>query len=169
MESMETKLLNKYNIPNLFPAQWPEDKDRSSDEEDEAPRTRSVQPVRRSKSRYSVLESAGSFRQKLPGAEKSKDGVENLVQKDENDPLGTYPSVVQVLRQRGLPVEEDVKLSAPYSRSEAKGMIYIDLQAREPLPPKLNHLLALSLPLAGPQRCIHRLAPRRPRLPLALH
>ncbi|KAF2796990.1 hypothetical protein K505DRAFT_322920 [Melanomma pulvis-pyrius CBS 109.77] len=108
MESMETKLLNKYNIPNLFPATWPEEKD-SSDEDDAPPRT-NTQPVRRSKSRYSVLESGGSYQRKLPGAEKTRDGVENLVQKDEGDPLGTYPSVVQVLRQRGLAVEDDIKL-----------------------------------------------------------
>ncbi|KAF2014145.1 hypothetical protein BU24DRAFT_392262 [Aaosphaeria arxii CBS 175.79] len=113
MESMETKLLNKYNIPTLFPAQWPEEKDRSSDEEeDEAPRTAAVQPLRRSntKSRYSVLENTRTYSRQLPGAEKNQDGVENLVQKDEADPLGTYPSVVHVLRQRGLPVEEDIKL-----------------------------------------------------------
>jgi exocyst complex component 2 len=110
---METKLLNKYNIPSLYPAQWPQEKDESSDEDDQpAPRTpAAAAPVRRSKSRYSVLEGRGSYQRKLPGAEKSKDGVENLVQKDENDPLGTYPSVVQVLRQRGLPVEDDIKLS----------------------------------------------------------
>ncbi|KAH7128595.1 exocyst complex component Sec5-domain-containing protein [Dendryphion nanum] len=110
MESMETTLLNKYNIATLFPAQWPEEKDNSSDD-DETPRTTaSAQPVRRSKSRYSVLESSGSYQRRLPGAERSRDGVENLVQKDEQDPLGSFPSVVQVLRQRGLPVEDDVKL-----------------------------------------------------------
>ena len=111
MESMETKLLNKYNISTLFPATWPEEKDLSSDEEDTLPQTATAQPIRRSKTRYSVLENPGSFRRKLPGAEKTRDGVENLVQKDEGDPLGTYSSVVQVLRQRGLPVEDDIKLS----------------------------------------------------------
>ncbi|KAJ4289031.1 Exocyst complex component S5 [Kalmusia sp. IMI 367209] len=112
MESIETQLLNKYNIPTLFPAQWPEEKDDSSDSEDDtrnsAPPT--LQPVRRSKSRYSVLETSGSFQRKRDGVEKTKDGLENLVQKDEQDPLGTYPSVVQVLRQRGLAVEDDVKM-----------------------------------------------------------
>ena len=47
----------------------------------------------------------------LQGAQKNKDGVVNLVMKDEGDPLGTYPSVVQVLRNRGLGVEEDIRLS----------------------------------------------------------
>lgn len=114
MESVETQLLNKYNIPTLYPAAWPAEKDQSSDEEDDAPAPAPAPApraaVRRSKSRYSVLESSGSFRRSRPGVEKGKDGVENLVQKDEQDPLGTYPSVVQVLRQRGLPVEDDVKL-----------------------------------------------------------
>jgi exocyst complex component 2 len=117
MESTETKLLSKYNITTLFPAQWPSEKDLDSDSSDSdtnthaPPRISTAQPIRRSKSRYSVLESGGSFRRSVPGAEKTREGVENLVQKDESDPLGSYPSVVQVLRQRGLPVEEDVKLS----------------------------------------------------------
>ena len=117
MESIETQLLNKYNIPTLFPSQWPEEKDISSDSEDEGPapqqRPLTLQPVRRSKSRFSVLETSGSFARKREGVEKTKDGVENLVQKDEQDPLGTYPSVVQVLRQRGLAVEDDIKLRMP--------------------------------------------------------
>ncbi|KAF2732921.1 hypothetical protein EJ04DRAFT_577997 [Polyplosphaeria fusca] len=113
MESMEAKLLTKYGINTLYPAAWPDEKN-SSDEEDEpqAPaRTATIAPIRRSKSRYSVLEPRSSYlKKKIPGAEKTRDGVENLVQKDEGDPLGSYPSVVQVLRQRGLPVEDDVKL-----------------------------------------------------------
>ncbi|ORY16834.1 exocyst complex component Sec5-domain-containing protein [Clohesyomyces aquaticus] len=110
MDSIEEKLKSKYNITTLYPAQWPEDKDHSSDEEDTLPRTATAQPIRRSKSRYSVLEHGGSYQRNIPGAERSRDGVENLVQKDEGDALGTYPSVVQVLRQRGLPVEDDIKL-----------------------------------------------------------
>lgn len=114
MESMETRLLNKYNIPTLFPSTWPAEKDQDSEDDsgEDRPPTEAAQLVRRSRSRFSVLESAGSYQRKLPGAEKSRDGVENLVQKDEGDPLGTYPSVVQVLRQKGLPVEDDIRLSA---------------------------------------------------------
>jgi len=113
MDSVETQLLNKYNIPSLFPAQWPEEKDQSSDSDSDAPSQQppTLQPMRRSKSRFSVLETGGSFSRKREGVEKTKDGVDNLVQKDEQDPLGTFPSVVQILRQRGLPVEDDVKLS----------------------------------------------------------
>jgi exocyst complex component 2 len=115
-ESTETLLLNKYNIPTLYPSVWPADKDNDSDEDaDDAPprvqqQQQQAQPVRRSKSRYSVLEGGGRFSRQRPGVEKTQDGVESLVMKDEQDPLGTYPSVVQVLRQRGLGVEDDVKL-----------------------------------------------------------
>ena len=66
--------------------------------------------LRRSRSRYSVLEDRSRFSRQIPGAERSKDGVETLVQKDEQDPLGMYPSVVQVLRARSLAVEDDIKL-----------------------------------------------------------
>ncbi|KAF2122190.1 exocyst complex component Sec5-domain-containing protein [Lophiotrema nucula] len=112
MADIETTLTNHYRIPTLFPATWPAEKDDDSDDSDTATASsvKPAQPVRRSKSRYSVLETSGSFRRSVPGAQKTRDGVENLVQKDEGDPLGTFPSVVQVLRQRGLPVEEDVKL-----------------------------------------------------------
>ena len=122
--TMEAKLKDKYNISTLYPAAWPEEKDQESDDEDDEPQTStastgdlapaglSVQRnASRRKSRYSVLESTGSFSRKLPGVEKSRDGVETMVQKDESDPLGTFPSVVQVLRQKGLPVEEDIRLS----------------------------------------------------------
>ena len=117
-ETTESLLLNKYNIPNLFPSAWPADKDDESDgdvADGPAPAQAQAQPFRRSRSRYSVLESAGSFSRRRPGVEKTQDGVESLVMKDEQDPLGTFPSVVQVLRQRGLGVEEDVKLSASHT------------------------------------------------------
>ena len=111
MAATEAKLQNYYNISTLYPSEWPAEKDVSSDEDDDQPKTSTTNPVRRSKSRYSVLERSGSYRRSLPGTEKTRDGLENLVQKDESDPLGVFPSVVQVLRQRGLPVEDDTKMS----------------------------------------------------------
>ena len=108
----ETEILNKYNLTTLYPAVWPEEKDAADEgelSEDEQP-TVTAQPVRRSRSRYSVLEDRSRFSRQVPGAERSKDGVETLVQKDEQDPLGMYPSVVQVLRARNLAVEDDIKL-----------------------------------------------------------
>ena len=79
---------------------------------------------RRSKSRYSALERGTRSRTSVPGSQKIANGVENLVQQDEPDPLGLVSAyggagrgerdrgtVVQVLRQKGIPVDEDVRLS----------------------------------------------------------
>jgi len=110
--SIETEILNKYNLTTLYPAAWPEEKD-AADEEDEfdepVPKA-TPQGIRRSRSRYSVLEPSARVSRQIPGAERSKDGVETLVQKDEQDPLGMYPSVVQVLRAKNIQVEDDIKL-----------------------------------------------------------
>jgi len=106
---MESTLLNHYKISTLYPDTWPEEKDRDDSSEDEPLPSKKINP-RRSKSRYSVLERNASARSSVPGAERSKDGVENLVQKDEPDPLGGQQSVIQVLRQRGVPVEDNQKL-----------------------------------------------------------
>lgn len=110
--AIETEILNKYNLTTLYPAAWPDEKN-AADEDDEfdEPAPKAVaQPIRRSRSRYSVLEDRSRYSRQVPGAERSKDGVDNLVQKDEQDPLGMYPSVVQVLRARNIQVEDDVKL-----------------------------------------------------------
>ncbi|KAF2837212.1 hypothetical protein M501DRAFT_1006735 [Patellaria atrata CBS 101060] len=111
MAEAERTLLNHYNITTLWPSEWPAEKDKSeSSDDEELPRTAAGNAIRRSKSRYSVLERGAGYRSSVPGAQKSKEGVETLVQKDEPDPLGSAPSVVQILRQRGLPVEDDMKL-----------------------------------------------------------
>lgn len=111
--AQETEILNKYNLTTLYPAAWPDEKNQVDEDDDSeepvAPRA-TIQPIRRTRSRYSVLEDRSRFSRQVPGAERSKDGVENLVQKDEQDPLGMYPSVVQVLRARNVPVEDDIKL-----------------------------------------------------------
>ncbi|KAF2201976.1 hypothetical protein GQ43DRAFT_393120 [Delitschia confertaspora ATCC 74209] len=122
MASMEAVLQNKYNIATLYPTEWPAEKDVDSDEDSDDGvqtaqrsthvRQASLNPpnLRKAKSRYSVLEHSPSVKNSLPGVERTKNGVDNLVQKDEQDPLGVYPSVVGVLTQRGLPVEDDKKL-----------------------------------------------------------
>jgi hypothetical protein len=107
---LEQAILNKYNLTTLWPTRWPDEKNDDSDSDAEAPAVVAAQPIQRSKSRYSVLEDRSRFSRQVPGAEISKDGKENLVQKDEQDPLGMYPSVVQVLRTRNVQVEEDIKL-----------------------------------------------------------
>lgn len=115
--AIETEILNKYNLSTLYPSAWPDEKNEADDDDDDdhfqapKPAPRAVQhKVRRSQSRFSVLEDRSRFSRPVPGAERSKDGVDNLVQKDEQDPLGMYPSVVQVLRARHIQVEDDIKL-----------------------------------------------------------
>jgi exocyst complex component 2 len=110
---MESKLLNHYKIDSLYPSEWPSELDQEDSSDDEL--VPSVVPNRKSKSRYSVLGRNATLRSSVPGAERSKSGIENLVQKDEPDPLGGPQSVIQVLRQRGLPVEDDAKLRTPLS------------------------------------------------------
>lgn len=110
--AIETEILNKYNLTTLYPAAWPDEKNEPDEDdvfEEVAPKA-APRAVRRSRSRFSVLEDRSRFSRQIPGAERSKDGVENLVQKDEQDPLGMYPSVVQVLRTRNIQVEDDIKL-----------------------------------------------------------
>ena len=107
--SQEHLILNHYNLSDPFPTAWPADKDDSEESEEEVVLNRSK--IRRSKSRYSALERSGSDRRNLvPGSQKLKDGQENLVQKDEPDPLGGRDSVVRILKQKGLPVEDDIRL-----------------------------------------------------------
>ncbi|KAL8812028.1 MAG: hypothetical protein Q9223_007394 [Gallowayella weberi] len=114
MTSDEHTLLNHYNITSLYPTAWPAEKDESdaSDQEQPASKPQSTRLAhQRSNSRYSVLARSTSDRRSLvPGSEKTGDGVENLVQKDEPDPLGGPDSVVRILRHKGIPVEEDQRL-----------------------------------------------------------
>lgn len=107
MADYERTIVNHYNLSNPFPVEWPAELD-DTDEED-------VQngslKVRRSQSRYSALERSASDRKSfIPGSQKTGDGRANLVQKDEPDPLGASESVVRVLRQRGIPVDNDTRL-----------------------------------------------------------
>ncbi len=112
MTDYERTILNHYNLTTLYPNEWPAEKDESDASEEDLPyKSKANAPFRRSKSRYSALERNGSGRRSLvPGAEKTGTGAGNLVPKDEPDPLGGMDSVVRVLRQRGLPVEDDTRL-----------------------------------------------------------
>jgi exocyst complex component 2 len=102
-------ILNHYKIDNLFPNEWPDSKDAedTSDDDGLLPAPKPPQRVT-SRSRYSVLEPK---RSSVPGAERSKEGVENLVQRDEPDPLGSSSSVIQTLRRQGVDIDADSKLS----------------------------------------------------------
>ncbi|KAI9663130.1 MAG: hypothetical protein M1821_008178 [Bathelium mastoideum] len=120
MAETERILLNHYKLPSLFPAEWPAEKDESdasSDEEQKnkplpkvpATKLQSAKSKRMSRSRFSVLERSASKASSVPGSQKTRDGHENIVQKDEADPLGMTASVVNTLRRRGLPVEDDAE------------------------------------------------------------
>ena len=111
----EHAILNHYSLSNPFPTTWPAEKDESDASEEERTTSGvslSKTAFRRSKSRYSALQRNGSdHRSLVPGSQKLRDGHETLVQKDEPDPLGATDSVIRVLRQKGLPIEEDQRLS----------------------------------------------------------
>jgi len=111
MADIERNLLNHYNLTTLYPTQWPAEKDEDDAPEDEKLSVVRAGSTRKARSRYSVLERDTSIRSKVPGSQRGKDGVETMVQKDESDPLTGAGSVVQILRQRGLPVEENLRLS----------------------------------------------------------
>jgi exocyst complex component 2 len=120
MTDYEQTVLEHYQLSTAYPDSWPADKDLSdaSEEEDTKPAQKDLQ---RRKSRYAALERAASDRRSfLPGSQRADNGVENLVQRDEADPLGTTDSVVRILRQLSLPVQDDPKLRG-YTPSQTVG------------------------------------------------
>lgn len=103
MTDYERTVLEHYQLQNPFPTEWPSGKDESdASDDDELAQTKKDRPARTSRSRYSALERAASDRRSLV--------PENLVQKDEPDPLGAGESVVKILRVQGVPVHDDVEL-----------------------------------------------------------
>jgi len=98
----EATLLSHYNLNTLHPTEWPADKD----EEDASLETSHERPS----SKYISLQRGASVRHSVPGAQVNKNNIESVVQKDEADPLGGSGSIVQVLRHRGLPVEDNFRL-----------------------------------------------------------
>lgn len=107
MASTERAILDFYRLPTAYPSEWPAEKNdgESSDDEDMAQR------VNQRKSRYQALERAvGGRRSFAPNDERSKSGVETLVQADEPDPLGMADSVVQQLTQLGIPLQDNARL-----------------------------------------------------------
>lgn len=107
MADLERTVLDFYQLSNPYPVEWPTEKDNSDDSEDDDAKKK----ANRRKSRYQALERAVSNRNSLiPNHQKSANGVGNIVQKDEPDPLGTTDSVVRTLRQLGVPVQEDPRL-----------------------------------------------------------
>lgn len=116
MADYELTILSHYNLTAPYPTEWPTEKDDSDASDEDLPPALRAQlnvPLRRSKSKFSALERSATGRRSLvPGSQKTRDGFENLVQKDEPDPLGKHDSVVGVLRSKGLPVDSDQHMRA---------------------------------------------------------
>lgn len=161
-------ILNHYNLTNPFPIAWPVEKnDSDASEEENTAGGLSRAAARRSRSRYSALQRIGSnHRSSVPGSQKLRDGHENLAQKDEPDPLGVTDSVVRVLRQRGLPVEEDQQLSEHYPSFHNQSML---IAFREQISPILHHLFSKPIPIAGPFKCFNAIVVARPRLSVPIY
>lgn len=113
MADYERTVLEHYQLSTAYPLEWPAEKDMSdaSDEEEGGGKSARNGMMRRSKSRYSALERAASDRKSfLPGSQRAENGVENMVQRDEPDPLGTTDSVVRILRGLGMQVQDDPRI-----------------------------------------------------------
>jgi exocyst complex component 2 len=96
-------VVSHYNLPDEFPDEWPAALD-EADQPEEEPIQRADSRPR--KSRYIALERSPSDWRSNFGPRRGKDGRENA-QKDEPDPLGTSDSVLRILKQRGIPLEEE--------------------------------------------------------------
>ncbi|KAF5026715.1 hypothetical protein F66182_1182 [Fusarium sp. NRRL 66182] len=108
MADTERTILDFYQIPTLYPSEWPAEKDLEDlDEDDQGDKTANL---KRRQSRYQALERAVSQRKSHIPREDDQGGVGNIVQKDEPDPLGTTDSVVRTLKHLGLPIQDDHRL-----------------------------------------------------------
>ncbi|OAX81759.1 hypothetical protein ACJ72_03895 [Emergomyces africanus] len=116
MASYDTDVTHYYNIPTLYPEEWPAELNESDDSDGEeslasGPTTSASQ---RRKSRYGALQRGGSDRRSIvPGSQRTGDGRDNLVQKDEPDPLGSSESVIRMLKQRGI-ADDDARVRNRY-------------------------------------------------------
>ncbi|KAJ6180898.1 hypothetical protein N7519_011359 [Penicillium mononematosum] len=94
-----------YNLPSKFPEEWPASLD-VADEPEEQPVQRTDSRPR--KSRYIALERSPSDWRSNFGSRRGKESRDNA-REDEPDPLGTSDSVLRILKQRGVPLEEEGK------------------------------------------------------------
>lgn len=113
MTDYERLVLDHYQLNNSRPYEWPADKDQSdaSDEDESTSRRNGV--FRKSKARFSTLQRSASDSRSIPSSQKTGDGVDTVVQRDEPDPLGSSESVVRILQRKGLQVQErpDLRMS----------------------------------------------------------
>ncbi|KOS17490.1 Exocyst complex component SEC5 [Escovopsis weberi] len=92
----ERTVLDFYRIPTLFPSEWPAEKDEEDESDDE-------NETKKSDRNPSDKRSAVEKKEK-------KGGGNNLVLKDEPDPLGTTDSVVRAMRLVGISLQDDARL-----------------------------------------------------------
>lgn len=106
----EIDVASHYGIQNAFPDVWPAELDESdvSDTENFAAGA-GVKPKRRS-TRYSALAGASSNRSLAAGSYRAGASADNVTIKDEADPLGSSDSVMHILKQKRINVEDDPRL-----------------------------------------------------------
>ena len=93
---MDPTIAKHYRLTDPYPTTW-------SDpiEDSQALHRRATKA---STARYSVLQEEGM------SLRASGSSLEAVVPQDEADPLGSTSSVVRILRKRGLPVDDNLKL-----------------------------------------------------------
>lgn len=114
----ERILCNKYHLTTIYPTEWPKqpgDDDSDSSDDDEPPPASKLGGPRSPPAGTPNASVSNSRRfhhiDRHASLKSSKSSIpEAGVQKDEPDALGMAPSVAAELRQRGLPVEDDIAL-----------------------------------------------------------
>lgn len=107
-----------YNLPTAYPEEWPaqlDDGDAPETVPDDAAARKKQLKQQRKSARYSALGLATS--RNLASAPFRAGAGDHASGKDEPDPLGSSDSVLHMLRQRGLPVDEDPQLRGRYMLS----------------------------------------------------
>jgi exocyst complex component 2 len=94
---------NHYNLPSPYPEVWPAELDGEGSENE----TFAEKTAKRS-SRYAALDRGGSRKSFTAGTYRL--GGDKVSLKDEPDPLGAADSVVRILKQRGVPVDDDQRV-----------------------------------------------------------
>ncbi|KHJ33923.1 putative exocyst complex component sec5 [Erysiphe necator] len=110
MSDYEYKVISHYQLTTPFPTEWPADKDISDESDDEDDKA-TPKLLPKSKPRYSALiRAAGNRKSVTRGSPRADNTIENLLQQDEPDPLGSTESVVGKLKNLGLPVQDNIRL-----------------------------------------------------------
>ena len=110
----ERDILAHYNLPELYPESWPDDKNDADENERIEKESLEKKAKARATRRYTTLEHArGHSKQKgrSPHRGKTKDEELPPLSRDEPDPLGASASVVALMRKNRVPIERDEELS----------------------------------------------------------